>query len=518
MKSLTLLCLAIVSLACSESEHTRGARRVPGAFPPARFDRAQSTGLFVGVRTFDDPDVQEVAYAVDDAVDLAYTFALERNVALVMPQRVVLALSDEPTKPESRERLEKLRKSGARVTAAARENILALLDEQAKKTGPEGILIAAFATHGFTLEGSPYVLSRNSLFGDDATSLSAAKISDVAATATRSLIFIDACRERVGAGARGATRAPAPLLRRMSGVYGQVVFYAGQYAYDDHKKRNGVFTSAVLECLRCDARRDARGIVTAQTLVDSVEKRMLKWIQENRDPSVRSATQFIMDTDAQAMPIAVCTHTPDPERLVTAGLTVSAFDKNDAQLWERDVEGGIALSAVADLDGDEINEVIVATQNAITVFDDEGQPLWTAPTPAVDEMLTADLFRKKRRQVVVRAGSRLTIFDSDGTPIDTYTHPRELQHAIVGRETTRHAPKIIAADVAGNVFVLNPNKVTLVWQGVVRPNAPIRGLELTDHDGDRKNEISIRTAKGRVLLAFDGHTLESDGAQFFSRE
>jgi hypothetical protein len=75
-----------------------------------RFDRKQSAALFVGVRHFTSESVEEVPYAVDDAIDLAYVFALDRRVSLVPPRRVVLALSGRAAKPQSRERLRALRR------------------------------------------------------------------------------------------------------------------------------------------------------------------------------------------------------------------------------------------------------------------------------------------------------------------------------------------------------------------------------------------------------------------------
>ena len=89
--------------------------------PLARFDREQSAALFVGVRRFTrDSTLAPVRFAVDDAVDLAYAFALDPNVALVPPHRVVLALSGQPEKAESKKRLEELKAAHATVTGADR--------------------------------------------------------------------------------------------------------------------------------------------------------------------------------------------------------------------------------------------------------------------------------------------------------------------------------------------------------------------------------------------------------------
>lgn len=525
MKTWTLLYLAALAVACARPESdTRGARRVIGEQDEAstRFDRAQSAAFFAGISEFDDEGLNRVPYAVDDAVDLAWTFSLERNVALVLPENIVLALSGQPVKEESRERLKKLTAAGARTTAASRDEILTRLEAQAKKTGRDGILIAGFASHGFTIDGTPYVLAATSSFGNRRSSLSSATIFDAAALARRSLIFIDACRERVSDGVRGAARpaVPTALLQRMPGVNGQVVFYAGTYAYDDHRKKNGVFTNAILDCLRCDMLRDARGVVTVGTLATSVEKRVLKWINDYRDPSVGKAIQVSMDVDAGTMPLAVCSRPPQPHRARSDGSTAIALDEHDDELWRRDLPRRLLHAEAADLDGDALSEVIAgAADGTIATFDADGHPGWTAMVPSLRTLITADLFRKKRRQVVVLAGMRLTVFDYDGTRMSAYLHSRELQNVVVDRMTSRHAPRIVVTDAAGNVFMLDPKKVGTrrpLWQGTMRPPSPIRGVEITDHDNDGRRDITIRTERGRVVLAFDGHTLQSDGAQFFS--
>ena len=93
------------------ADDPRGARRVaPALFDLQRltdFDSAGSAGLFVGVQKFTQDDtLAEIPCAVDDAIDLAYLFALE--LELVRPGRVVLLLSGEARKPASRERLSAL--------------------------------------------------------------------------------------------------------------------------------------------------------------------------------------------------------------------------------------------------------------------------------------------------------------------------------------------------------------------------------------------------------------------------
>ncbi|HET7433497.1 MAG TPA: hypothetical protein VFN10_02155 [Thermoanaerobaculia bacterium] len=329
-RTLTLLVCTIAALAAlavpakAEPRDMRSVRPASLSAPQRTmaFDPAQSVALFVGVRSFnDDETLQNVPYAVDDAIDLAYVFALDPRVALVRPNRVALALSDEkPRKEISKRRLAELKRTGAIVVAATQSQILKLLNRQAGVAGADGIFIVSFATHGFSNDGSQYLLGANSLFREYGTAIPTARVLDVVATsrATRSLVLIDTCRERVQ---KRRSTAPellsaAPLIAKMGLTAGQVVLYgaaAGQWAYDDDVRQNGVFTGAVVDALQCRAGHNPSGIVTVNELSDAVERTVLTWIRTNRDPSMRNATQVSIDGAARTMPLATCSRPPAPD-------------------------------------------------------------------------------------------------------------------------------------------------------------------------------------------------------------
>ena len=180
------------------------------------FDRTQSAALFVGVQQFTDPSIDRVLYAVDDAVDLAFVVALDPAVNLVAADRVTLALSGEPVKQESQHRLKKLIAAGATRTTATQNDVLTLLRRQAAIAGKDGILIVAFATHGFRRDGLPYVLAASSVFQHEQTSLSTAKVLDIAAAsqAARSLFFFDVCQQRVPSESRASRSNPDETVSR----------------------------------------------------------------------------------------------------------------------------------------------------------------------------------------------------------------------------------------------------------------------------------------------------------------
>jgi len=277
---------------------SRGARSVRLVADPPRgasrhFDPRQSAALFVGVCQFD--TAAEVPFAIDDAVDLAHAFVLERRSGLVPPRRVVVVLSGRyPVKPESRDHLRALREAGADVRFQADvKHVRAALREQAARAGRDGVLIVSIATHGFLRGGNGYILGSSSTVRDLATMLPTTEMFETIASsqAQRSLVFIDACRERMAVGTRSvlaSAMSAAPIVRRIARTRGQAVFYAaapGEWAYDDPEARNGVFTSAVIAGINCGAAK-SRGVITAETLAGFVERYVQSWVRKNRDPNV----------------------------------------------------------------------------------------------------------------------------------------------------------------------------------------------------------------------------------------
>lgn len=279
----------------------------------APVEAAESAALFVGVREFlYDDTLTDVAYGADDAIDLAFVLAIERNPHLVEPRKVVLALSGDPQKPRSQRNLEALRATGASVRPASQSDVLTLLEQQARAVGRNGLLIVAFATHGISHEGTQYLLTASSLLQHRETSVTETKVREIVSQARvpRALILLDACRAGLTSDTRiGADpRSVAAMLRDLAAVHGQVVFSAaaaGQYAYDDDVRQNGVFTGAIIDGLQCGAATDNRGYVTVETLRAFVEERVLSWVQK-RDPNVKQATQLQSEGRSNTMPLTVC--------------------------------------------------------------------------------------------------------------------------------------------------------------------------------------------------------------------
>ena len=493
---------------------------------PAKFDREQSAGLFVGVRLFTNDATLDVPYAVDDAIGLAYMFVLDRRVHLIPPDRVVLALSGQPEKPEARRQLRELKRAGVQIRSASREDILSLLQQQAALAGRDGILIVSLATHGFVDDGVPYILGATSLFGHRETTLSVAKLCDIAASsrALRSLILVDACRQRINARGALPTLPAAPIIRRMQRVQGQVIFYAGEYAYDDIVNRNGVFTKAIIDGLSCKATA-TRGVVTAGTLRTYVEREVREWIRKHRDPSIGAAIQVSMDGSAHTMPLSLCWQPPGPVpveafHVVTNDSVITAIASNGRQLWQADAGGSVLRAETADLDGDGPQEVVTGLRDRIVVLDSEGHRLWSAATGmTLRTFKTADLFRKHRRELVAlwfdehSAASRLSIHDNDGRLLSAYDDPGPLEYLAIDRPTTRHAPKIIVA--GGNHVFLFHRDGTRLWHGMITPlSETIERLQVVDYDNDAQRDIAVSTKSGNTFyLDFEGELLERRSAK-----
>jgi hypothetical protein len=533
---------ATVACAPGKRQSRSVAPATVSAVASSSFDSEQSAALFVGVRTFSHDATLEVPYAVDDAVDLAYMFALDCRVKLVRPRNVVLALAGDPQKDESKKRLRELKEAGALEVHADQGRILEVLKAQADLAGPDGMLILSFATHGYNRDGVSYLLAARSNIDLPETTLSAASIYDIASRsrAGRSLILVDACRERLTGDSRSLgpdDRTAATMIRRMRTVHGQVILSAaapGGYAYDDHVHKNGVFTHAVLEGLDCQG-SSPRDIVTAASLHTYVERNVLEWIKKNRDKTATAATQVSMDGDSGRMPLSLCWVPPIRRlRVTTDGSTVTALDLAGKLLWKHDMGGGVVGARVVDLDADGAEDVVVGIrggetgQGALVAFDTAGNRQWSKGEGlTLQAFVVADL--KHHRNAVVALwndehspASLLTVHDKAGVLTDSVDYRGHLLHVVVDRPTNRHDSKIIVAAASEGrgerIFALHPNKLSgggMVWSGVLLPHGEtIARLGTGDYDQDDRRDISVDTTNGGTLvLDFDGKVLARHAGQ-----
>lgn len=97
------------------------------------FDVSASRGLFVGISSFKHPQLTKVAFAVDDAVDLAALFC---DLGLLEPKGCVLAVNGDPVKQLSRDRLAALLAAGARRENPSQANLYNQLHQLAMASKP----------------------------------------------------------------------------------------------------------------------------------------------------------------------------------------------------------------------------------------------------------------------------------------------------------------------------------------------------------------------------------------------
>ncbi len=513
--------LLTLLVACPKPSASRSATPLQLADMPTtpRFSRDASTGLFVGIREFPHDRLLEVPYACDDAIDLAYRFVFNQRVALLPPRRVVLAISGSPQKEESKQRLSELKEAGTRIVRSpSADDLLDLMKEQAARAGQEGLFVLSIASHGFQKNGDAFILGATSDFGAPETALRAAAIFDVAAKASRSLIFIDACRDRVQQGARGAAPDPAaaaPHIRRMKNVRGQVIFYAaapGEYAYDDPEHQNGVFTRAVLDGLNCEASAP-NGTVLIDTLQTYVDREVRRWIRENKKRTVNPATQISMEGETRNMPLCECWRPPGPSiRLAVDHATLTAYAEDTRPLWRKEFGEPIVDAKAVDLDADALSEVVVGFHNRIEVLDRDGKSRWTRTNDArtLQTFATGDLFEKHTKQIVAlwndAHSSRLTVFESDGRERSSLALAGPLLHIAIGRPTNMHAPKIVVA-TANSLLLFHPRKLqhsTPIWQQLLHTPNAISDLHITDPSTTLHRAIAVATASGTTLFTFEG--------------
>ena len=349
-----LMGLWAFGLATERSMHIEG--RVPADIRAAEgFDAAESAGLFVGIRTFEDAELAEVPFAVDDAIDLAHLFVLE--LALIDPRHVTLALSGEPQKPESVARLRRLVDAGAIKDEASLTKIYKQLERRSGQTGAHGLLVVTMATHGFNVGSQDFLVGADSskrLIQHTGIVVDAVFDEVSRAPALRRLILLDACRERLSSNIRSIGR-PSPesamgqaFAQAIARASGQVVLSSttlGGYAYDDYDQKNGVFSAAVMRGLRGAAPSDARHFITAQTLAGYVAEQVQGWVRRN-SPAHMTLSQGIssrFEGPAMSMPLAV-----DPRGIQAAVAQANRARQEAALQRLRQNIGGTITGAMYD--------------------------------------------------------------------------------------------------------------------------------------------------------------------------
>ena len=311
--------VAVPTIAQVAGHDVRGMRRIDVPDPVRErygFDAADSAGLFVGVRDFEDRDFTEVPYAVDDAVDLAHLFVFELD--LILPGRVVLCLAGVPEKPESQQRLEELLEAGATSCDAGLTEIFRHVEQLGQVSGKRGLFVVSVASHGLSAAGTEVLVARDSryrlLTQNALTGVPLGAFLKVIeeAGAPRQLVMLDACRESVVSSRAGGADPNSAMGQifadAIASARGQAVLMGtviGGYSYNDHERRSGVFTAALIDGLRGHARGGQGGLIRVDDLADFANQRVASWVARNHPADTRRGITRQLGGKAARLPLAV---------------------------------------------------------------------------------------------------------------------------------------------------------------------------------------------------------------------
>jgi uncharacterized caspase-like protein len=209
-----------------------------------------SAGLFIGIAKFDEVSgLPQLRYTVDDAIRLADLFVT--GLGLLPAANTQLALGGEPNGEASRERLQKLKALGVKVTGATKTELLdALRDVAGRARDPKGMVVVALSTHGFEEKGLAYVMPTDGR--QDELEESGIKIETIrsrlekSAKPTKKLLIVDACREVPVGSVKGVGKLPPAFVQAFREAKGFAVLTAcapGEQSWEDPDLGHGVFTA-----------------------------------------------------------------------------------------------------------------------------------------------------------------------------------------------------------------------------------------------------------------------------------
>ena len=255
----------------------RGLTVKPGEKVGALPGSEKRWALIIGIDTYEDPQINRLEAASNDAKELAAV--LISHGGFPRDQVIILA-SDGP--PRNR---------------PSRGNILRRLSNLKGVVPPEGLLVVAFAGHGIERGGRAYLLPGDAQMSENLALLEETAINvEVIRTWIRHtgvgqvLMIIDACRNDPIAGrgdeenvlTEAYTRGFSFDVRNQE-VTAFATLYAtdiGHRAYEDRERKQGYFSSALVEGLKGGA-ADVNGEVTLGRLVRYLEETVPK--QLSRD-------------------------------------------------------------------------------------------------------------------------------------------------------------------------------------------------------------------------------------------
>ncbi|MEL7363633.1 MAG: caspase family protein, partial [Bacteroidota bacterium] len=279
LRGLSFVLVAVLVFSATERAFSQGQGHRQGRTLTVEPVEAIAPGgraaLFVGVNRFsEDASIAPLRFAVNDAVALAHLVVQE--LKLVAPENAMLVLAGEPTTAELRRQLTALHRAGLIVRDDASYTTIRDGLQYAARRGREFLLVS-FSSHGFTDgAGTPFIMPEDAV--KRYASQRALRLRDIEAEmavhdVTRSLVLVDACRNRFIEGARSASAVTPRWREVLSSIEGGAVLQSAsdaEVSWEDEALGHGVFMYHVLEGLRGGAEADASGFVRVGELMEYV--------------------------------------------------------------------------------------------------------------------------------------------------------------------------------------------------------------------------------------------------------
>jgi len=267
-------CLTPVAAQDGGDARAVGVRQTVLFGPLSKKAPAGNAGMFVGVNKFTrDDGLNELAYAVHDAIELAHLFVFE--LKLMPASNCYLLLSGEPASDATsiKQHLSQLKSAGAKISGADRSKILlTFLDLRKFATTSENLFVCSFSSHGFNEGRTAYVMpsdGHRELLSDTAVPLETIETKMEDSKAGHRLLLVDACQERVSARGSSSTGKAAnaafiDALKKPSGQAKLASCSPGEFSFEHGSLGgvgHGVFTYSFLEALRGGAKPDKENLV-----------------------------------------------------------------------------------------------------------------------------------------------------------------------------------------------------------------------------------------------------------------
>lgn len=184
-----------------------------------------------------------------------------------------------------------------------RANILTALKAIADATEPDDLLLFDYSGHGDEAGGESYLVARDGrhlVLGDTAVPVMRIKQIMDAAPARAKVILLDACHSGANIGQKGPKpMTPEFIARVFEQAEGMAILASckqSQLSYEWRAQERSVFTHYLLDALKGEADRDAKGFVTVQDASRHVTNGVKLWASQ-RNVSQTPTLQYTVAGD-----------------------------------------------------------------------------------------------------------------------------------------------------------------------------------------------------------------------------